>query len=299
MTGRTANFLLLLAGALWGAGYVGQSTAMTDIGPMTFVGLRFMIAAPLIAPLAFVEIARAEHKLPPIAYLHFFNTGMILCLVLGLQQFGLLTTTVTNSGVLTGLYVVLTPFIALLLFRQKPHFILWPSVLMTFCGIFLLSGAALSNFTQGDFLTFLCAIASAFQLIFVGRYAARYQRPMTFCFVQFSAIAIVATMIGVAFEPISIAKINLALPEILYVGIFSTAVTFTIQAVAQRYTTAPQAAIFMSTEVLFAALFAAIIVGERIEFIGYLGGFLIFLAIIMTETIPHMDIKFLKKFSRS
>lgn len=299
MTSRSANLLLLLAGAFWGMAFVAQSTAMSDVGPMIFVGLRFIIAAILLAPMALIEIKRTSQKLPNIAYWHFFVTGMLLYLVLALQQVGLLTTTVTNSGVLTGLYVVITPIISLLLFRELPHLIVWPCVMMTFGGIFLLSGGNLTSLTQGDILTILCAIASAFQLIFVGRYAAKYKRPMTFCFVQFSAIAIVGTCIGLLFDPISLDIIAPALPEILFTGIFASAVTFTIQAVAQRYTTAPQAAIFMSTEVLFAALFAVIFLGEHIGLIGYLGGFLIFIAMVMTQTIPFMNFNFMRKFSRS
>lgn len=299
MTSRTANLLLLLAGAFWGMAFVAQSTAMSNVGPMIFVGLRFVIAAILLAPLAVFEMRQATKKLPPIAYFHFISTGMILYLVLALQQVGLLTTTVTNSGVLTGLYVVITPIISLLLFGQRPHIIVWPCVMMTFGGIFLLSGGALTTLTQGDILTILCAIASAFQLIFVGRYASKYKRPMTFCFVQFSAIALVGTSIGLIFDPFSWDIIMPALPEILFTGIFASAVTFTIQAVAQRYTTAPQAAIFMSTEVLFAAFFAVIILGEHIAFIGYFGGLLIFIAMILTQTIPYMNINFMRKYSRS
>lgn len=289
MSSRVANMLLLLAGAIWGMAFVAQSTAMDDVGPMIFVGLRFVIASLLLAPLAVFEARKAKKKLPKIAYFHFVLTGMMLYAALALQQVGLLSTTVTNSGVLTGLYVILTPIIALLLFRQKPHFIVWPAVILTFLGIILLSGGALTSFTDGDFLTILCAVASAFQLIFVGKYAVQYQRPMTFCFVQFGAIALVGTGIGLIFDPFSLDIIKPALPEILYVGIFSSAVTFTLQAVAQRYTTAPQAAIFMSTEVLFAALFAAIFLSERVALIGYFGCLIIFVAMVLTETVPYMN----------
>ncbi len=299
MTRRNANLLLLLAGAVWGMGFIAQTTAMDDIAPYTFVGARFIIASLVLIPFAMWETKRAELALPRIAYLQFVMIGFVLFLAMGLQQVGLLTTTVTNSGVLTGLYVIFVPILALLLYRTIPHFIVWPSVILTFTGIYMLSGGALTSLSYGDVLTIACAACNALQMVFIARYAIKYNRPMTFSFLQFLSIAVFGTLVAITTEQISIAPLMNALPEILYAGILSSALAFTIQAVAQRYTTAPQAAIFMSTEVLFAALFGAIFLGERIAFIGYMGGLLIFIAMILTETVPFMNFKSSKKLSRS
>jgi drug/metabolite transporter (DMT)-like permease len=293
MTRRNANLLLLLAGAVWGMGFIAQSTAMDDIGPYTFVGARFVIASIVLLPLAIYESKRATRKLPVIAYLQFIVIGAVLFAAMALQQVGLLTTTVTNSGVLTGLYVVIVPILALLIFREIPHYIIWPSVVLTFAGIFLLSGGHLSALTKGDILTIMCAVGNALQVILITRYVIKYARPLTFSFMQFATIAILGSISGLGFETTEMTSLLPALPEILYAGIFSSALAFTIQAVAQRYTTAPQTAIFMSSEVLFAALFGAILLGERIPAIGYLGGLLIFTAMILTETIPHIKRKVL------
>ncbi len=299
MTRRSANLLLLLAGAVWGMGFIAQTTAMDDIAPYTFVGARFVIASLVLIPFAVWETKRSEIALPRIAYFQFVMIGFVLFLAMGLQQVGLLTTTVTNSGVLTGLYVIFVPILALLLYRMIPHFIVWPSVILTFAGIYLLSGGALTSLTYGDILTISCAACNALQMVFIARYAIKYNRPMTFSFLQFLSIAVFGCLVAGATEQISFAPLMNALPEILYAGVFSSALAFTIQAVAQRYTTAPQAAIFMSTEVLFAALFGAIFLGERIAFIGYLGGLLIFIAMILTETVPFMKFKSSRKLSRS
>lgn len=293
MTRRNANLLLLLAGAVWGMGFIAQSTAMDDIGPYTFVGARFVIASVVLLPFALFEIKRATQKLPKIAYLQFILIGAVLFVAMALQQVGLLTTTVTNSGVLTGLYVVIVPILALLLFREVPHYVIWPSVITTFIGIFLLSGGQLSTLTDGDILTIICAGGNALHLILISRYVIKHGRPLTFCFIQFTTIAILGSLAGFEIETTNISALLPALPEILYAGIFSSALAFTIQAVAQRYTTAPQTAIFMSSEVLFAALFGAIFLGERIPTIGYLGGLLIFCAMVLTETIPHIKRKVL------
>lgn len=291
MTPRNANFFLLLAGAVWGMGFIAQSTAMDDIGPYTFVGARFIIASIVLLPLAFFENKRATQKLPVIAYLQFIIIGAVLFAAMALQQVGLLTTTVTNSGVLTGLYVVIVPILALLLFRDIPHFIIWPGVILTFVGIFLLSGGQLSALTDGDILTIMCAVGNALHLVLISKYIIKYGRPLTFCFIQFATIATFGCLAGLELENTTINALLPAVPEILYAGVFSSALAFTIQAVAQKYTTAPQAAIFMSSEVLFAALFGALFLGERIPTIGYLGGLLIFSAMILTETIPHIKRK--------
>lgn len=291
MTRRNANLLLLLAGAVWGMGFIAQSTAMDDVGPYTFVSARFVIASIVLLPFALFESKNATQKLPAIAYLQFIIIGAVLFAAMAFQQVGLLTTSVTNSGVLTGLYVVIVPILALFLFREIPHYIIWPSVALTFIGIFLLSGGQLSTLTDGDILTIMCAMANALQVILIARYATKYGHPLTFSFIQFTIIAILGSMAGFTFESPDTSGLLPALPEILYAGVFSSALAFTIQAIAQRYTTAPQTAIFMSSEVLFAALFGAIFLGERIPTIGYLGGLLIFCAMILTETIPHIKRK--------
>lgn len=299
MTRRKANLLLLLAGAVWGMGFIAQSNAMNDIEPYTFVGARFIIASLVLLPFSIWETRKAATPLPKIAYLQFVIIGFMLFLAMGLQQVGLLTTTVTNSGVLTGLYVIFVPILALVLFQQKPHLIVWPGVAITFTGIYLLSGGAINKLSYGDILTIACAAATALQVVFLARYAIKYNRPMTFSFIQFTAIAVFACLVATTTEQVSVAPLLNALPEILYAGVFSSALAFTIQAVAQRYTTAPQAAIFMSTEVLFAALFGAIFLGERIAIIGYFGGLLIFIAMVLTETVPYMKLKLNEKYSRS
>jgi drug/metabolite transporter (DMT)-like permease len=199
---------------------------------------------------------------------------------------GLTITTVTNSGFLTGLYVVFVPFISLLALGQKPHPVIWPAVLMTFAGISMLAGGSLSALNHGDLLTIGCAAMYAVQVILVGRYVEPSGRPLTLSFVQFALAAVLGLAIGLAREPFVVGEIIAALPEILFAGVMATGLAFTLQVIGQRYTTAPQAAIFLSTESLFAALFGALFLSERIPAIGYAGGLLIFLAILLAEIGP-------------
>lgn len=286
MPRHLANLLLLLAGAIWGMGFVAQSTAMEDIGPFLFVGLRFLVAALLLAPFAILESRRAAE---PVSVSHrrgFVLIGLSLFLAMALQQFGLTITTVTNSGFLTGLYVVFVPFISLLVLRQRPHPVIWPAVLMTFTGIWLLAGGSIAALNAGDHLTIGSAFMWAVQVILVGRYVGPSGRPLTLSFVQFALAAALGLGFGLATEPFDLASVAAALPEILFAGIVATGLAFTFQVIGQRYTTAPQAAIFLSTESLFAALFGAVLLGERVPVLGYAGGLLIFLAILLAELGP-------------
>ncbi len=288
MTRVRANLLLLSAGAIWGMGFVAQSTAMAAIGPFLFIGLRFTAATVAMLPFAVIESRRAVEPLNSSDWNAFVFIGVLLFLGMAAQQVGLLTTTVTNSGFLTGLYVVFTPILLVVLFRQWPHRIIWPAAFMALCGIWLLSGAKAAGFRIGDALTIICAVFWALQLIFIARHAVSTGRPVTLAVAQFAVCSVCGIGIAIALEPITGQAIIRAMPEILYAGIFSGGIAFTLQAIGQRHTTAAQAAIFLSSEAVFAAFFGAIFLDERLSSWGLLGCALIFTAIMAVELIPML-----------
>ena len=288
MPRHLANLLLLSAGAIWGAGFVAQSTAMDNIGPFLFIGLRFLVASVVLAPFAWMEARKADRPVSPVHLRGFALIGLVLFLGMALQQVGLTITTVTNSGFLTGLYVVFVPFITLLALRQPPHPVIWPAVMMTFAGIWMLAGGSLADLNNGDLLTIGCAAMWALQVILVGRFVGPSGRPLTLSFVQFSLAGVLGLGVGLSTESFALASVIATLPEILFAGVIATGLAFTLQVIGQRYTTAPQAAIFLSTESLFAALFGALILGEQIPVLGYAGGLLIFLAILLAELGPML-----------
>lgn len=287
MSRARANLLLLIAGALWGMGFVAQSTAMDKLGPLTFVALRFAAAT-----LAMLPFALREHRAgPPLGrrdWLRFAGIGVLLFGGMIAQQTGLITTSVTNSGFLTGTYVVMVPFLAVLIYRQWPHPAVWPGAALTLAGIWLLSGGTIATLTVGDWLTLLCALFWALQVLFIARFAADTGRPVTLAVAQFAVCGALALAGAAAFETFDTAAIAAAAPEILYAGIFSGGIAFTLQVIGQRYTTAPQAAIFLSTEAVFAALFGAIFLHERLPPSGLLGCALIFVAILVVELLPQL-----------
>ncbi|WP_152046027.1 DMT family transporter [Aureimonas psammosilenae] len=286
MTRIQANLLLLLTGAVWGMGFVAQSSAMSAIGPWTYTAARFVLAAATLAPLALWEMRRAARPLDRADFIGFALCGSMLFAGSILQQFGILTTTVTNSGFLTGLYVVMTPAVALLLFRRKPHWIVWPASLLSLFGLLLAAGGRLDAIGRGDWLTIVAAAGFALQIVLVGAFASRSGRVLTLSFVQFAVSAFLATVGTAAFETVDPAAVSLVWKQILYGGCISAGLAFTLQTVGQRWTTAPQAAIFLSSEAVFAALFGAIFLGERITPIGYGGCALIFCAMLAVELVP-------------
>jgi drug/metabolite transporter (DMT)-like permease len=281
-----ANLLLLFVAAIWGAGFVAQTTAMDTIGPALFVGLRFMIASLVALPLAIIEHRKATTPLRRPHMLAFVFIGMALfggCIT---QQYGLLTTTVTNSGFLTALYVVFVPVLSLLVFRRLPHWVIWPASLLSLAGIFLLNGARLDGLSSGDTLTIVCALFYAVQVLVIGMVVTTSGRPMLLCFVQFMVCTLLGLSLAFGSEPVEITSIVSAGQEIIFAGLLSSGLAFILQVVGQRFTTAPQAAIFLSTESLFAAIFGAVMLGESIGLIGYIGCALIFASLMLVELLP-------------
>ena len=288
MTRARANLLLLLAGAIWGMGFVAQSSAMAHVGPWAFNAVKFALAALAVAPFAWRETRGAASPMTTGDLAGFGFIGVLLFLAAILQQIGIVTTSVTNTGFLTGLYVVFTPFFGVLLMRNRPHWIVWPAALLAFAGIVLVGGGSLGSLSSGDFLVIACAVFWSLQIVYITRFAQGSGRPLTLSLVQFSVAALLSAVGAVTLETTSLEALGNAWIEIVYGGVFSIGLAFSLQTIGQRYTTAPQAAIFLSSEALFAALFAALFVGERIAAIGLVGCACIFAAMLAVELVPML-----------
>lgn len=288
MSQTSANFLLLLAGALWGLGFIAQSTAMDSLGPLTFVGFRFALAALCVLPWMLhenkgkVPLSRQDKGL-------MFIIGLLMFGGLATQQIALVELPVSNSGFLTALYVVFTPLFALFFFRDTVHWSIWPAVVLSLLGIWLLSGGtAIQNLSTGEWLTILCAAFWALQMCLVSRSVGKLNRPILVAFVQFSCCALFGTIWGLSIEPITWEGLKATLPEIIYGGTVSGGFCFTILIIAQKYTGASIASLLLSTEALFAALFATLILSERLSAIQIIGAVLIFAAVLLVQFLPNL-----------
>jgi drug/metabolite transporter (DMT)-like permease len=281
-----ATSLLLLTTLLWGFAFVAQKTAMADLGPLTFQGVRFLIGSLFIAPLAIREWRRVRPRLSRRDLMQIALLCASFFIASTLQQVGLMMTTATNGGFLTSLYVLFVPLLALAFMRRLPHPVVWVCMPMAIIGVFLLGGGHLEAFTLGDLLILACALGWAVQVLILGDIARSTGLPVTVSVLCFVSSALLSAVWAVPFERADLHGFAGAWVELAYSGILSTAVAFTLQAIAQQYLPPANAAIVLSSESLFAALGGALLLGERLPPIGYFGAVLIFVAILLVETVP-------------
>jgi len=290
MTRLTANSLLLIAAAIWGSAFVAQSTAMDDMGPLMFTGLRFLIAAAVVAPFAWRE--RQQRRDLPLTARHmrtFFLIGIVFFFGIVIQQYGLLVTTVTNAAFLTALYVVLVPLLGFVAFREKPHPVLLPAAFVALFGIWLLGGGGLDALNWGDGAMVVCAFFWALHVGLIGRIGASSGRPLALAFAQFLVVGCIGFGAGLIVEGITLAALEGAAFELFYTAVLSGGLAFTLQVVAQRWTQAADAAILLSSEALFGALAGALLLGERLDALGLTGCALIFFAILAVQLVPMIE----------
>ena len=291
MTRIQANLLLTLIAMIWGSAFVAQAHGMESIGPMMFTGIRFLIGALVVLPL----IVR-ERRTPGATVLRggdglkIMGLGALLTTGAALQQIGIQYTTVTNAGFLTALYVPLVPLLGWLLLRHLPHWSVWPGALACLVGAFLLSGAHQLDIGLGDAWVIASALPWAVHVLLVGRVADRMNAPFTVAGGQFLFCGVVALAWALCFESWSWAGIHAAAGPILYTGVLSVGIAFTGQVVAQRYAHAADAAIILSSETLFAAVFGYLMMGDRLDAAGLLGCALILGAMLLIQLLPMLRV---------
>lgn len=286
--------LLLLAALIWGSAFVGQSLGMADVGPLTFTAVRFVLGALVVLPLAW----REQRSLRSAGYRTGRGDagwigllGLLLCTGVVLQQIGLVSTSVTNAGFLTALYVPLVPVLAWVLHRQLPHWTVWPAALGCLAGTWLLTGAALQWPVGGDLWVLASALPWAFHVVLVGRIANRLRGAYTLACGQFLVCALVSGAMGIVLEPISAEGLRKAAGAIAYTGILSVGVGFTLQVVGQRHAHPADAAIILSTETVFAALFGAWLMGDRLGTAGLAGAVLILACVLAVQVLPMLTLR--------
>ena len=288
MSRTTANLLILVGAAIWGAAFVPQQTAMRSLSPMWFVALRFLLSMVVTAPLLWVEQARSPERLSRRSWgLVAAVSGVFLGASL-LQQYSLLTTSVTNSGFLTSLYILFTPFVAMMLTHERPGFGVWPAAGLGLIGAWLLAGGGDigSVLVIGDLLVTGAAVLWAVQIVLIGMAMRHFNRPLLLVMAQYSMIAVVAGAWAIVHDPISWEQIRAAAPQILYAGVISGGVGYTLQALAQRHTRASDAAIIFSAEAPFAALFGVWLLGDRLTGGQWAGTAAIFAAVVAVQLWP-------------
>lgn len=282
----SATFVLIIATMFWGFAFIAQKSAMDHMGPFTFIGARYLLGGLVVLPLALSEYRRVNKRLTKKQWLTLGFLSLNFIAGSYLQQKGLIQTTVTNGGFLTGFYVFFVPLILMLVFRTMPHPIVWVCAPLALTGLYLLNGASLDQINKGDLLIITSAVFWGMHVLLLGFLSRDTGLPIFVSAISFLAAGLISELGSFAFEAPTLAAISAGWIQIAYAGIFSTAIAFTLQAVGQIHVPPANAAIILSGEALFAALGAAVVLGERLPTLGYMGAGLIFLAIILVETVP-------------
>ncbi len=284
-----ADIALLAAAAVWGIAFVFQKSAMDDIGPLAFIASRGAVAALALSALAMREGSRPGAGPASAGFWGIAIAGGVAFFVAAwLQQAGIRTATVTNTGFLTALYVVITPFIAWTWNRIRPSPAVWPAVILSALGTWLLGGGALGALSDGDKLVAASAFFWALHVVVTGR-ASPFKRPVAYTAVQFAVVSALAAIGSLLLERTTLDGLWAAAPEIAYVGLLSSALTFTLLTVALQYTPPAEAAVIVSLETVFAALAAYWLLGERLGALGWAGAALIMGAVLLLQLWPILS----------
>lgn len=257
--------LLLLTALIWGVAFVAQRAGMQDVGPFTYNAVRFALGAVSLLPLVLLRgrkvptVPDARPVRPLVAGL---VAGVVLTFGASLQQVGIVTTTAGKAGFITGLYVILVPLSGLL-WGQRAGAGAWVGAALSIAGLALLSITDTLTIQRGDLIVLVGAFFWAAHVQVVGIFSPRTD-PLRMACVQFAVCSFASAAVAVAMEHPSVAGITSAAGPILYGGVLSVGIAYTLQVVAQRSAPPAHAAILLSLESVFAALGGSLLLGERL-----------------------------------
>ena len=291
MTRMRADLLLLLVAFIWGTSFIAQKQANESMGPLSFVGARFLLSWIAVAPLAFHEHSKKDRSRMNKGDLGLAGfIGLCIFVGAGLQQIGLVTTTATNGGFLTALYVIFVPLIVWMITGTRARLVVLIACIVSVTGAWLLTEKGqLQRWTSGDTLVLTADVAWAAAISLIPIFQSRVDRPFFLAFAQYGVAAVLGLIGGLGFEPLSNEGLALALPSVLYAGFCSGGIAYTLQIFAQKYTPPAEAALIMSLESVFAAMSGAVLLSERLTGLAVLGCALILLGVILAEAGPAMQ----------
>lgn len=288
-----ANILLLLTAAIWGLAFVAQKVGAEHVGAFTYNGIRFALGSISLIPLIlFLNKKKGENeetknndrdslKLTVKAGI---IAGCALFIATSLQQMGVMGTTAGKAGFITGLYMVIVPILGLFL-KQKVNKSTWIGIVIAIIGLYLLSINEDFSISNGDLLVLIGSVGWAIHILLIDNFTKKID-PLKLSSIQFATCSILSLVMAIIFEDINMVGISGAMVSILYGGLLSVGVAYTLQVVAQKNAKPSHAAILLSMESVFGALGGAMFLGERIGARGLVGCILIFIAIIISQLKP-------------
>lgn len=279
--------LLLLTALIWGVAFVAQRVGMDSVGPFTYNAVRFALGSLALVPLVLIRRRGAAGPpaaagVKPVGALRAgLIAGAILIFGASLQQMGLVYTSAGKAGFITGLYVVLVPLSGLL-WRQRAGWSAWTGAVLCLVGLFFLSVTSSFTLERGDLLVLIGSLFWAAHVQVVGWLSPRTD-PVRLAAVQFAVCSLASAGGALLFETPNAGSILAGAVPILYGGLLSVGVAYTLQVVAQRHAPPAHAAILLSLESVFAALGGGILLGERLGARETLGCALMFAGMIVSQ----------------
>jgi len=283
-----SDMLLFLASFIWGLGFVAQRVGMDFVGPFTFNSIRFALGSLVLVPLILLKkktlvscndirpINRLKMKLLSGAL-----AGLVLFAAASFQQMGLVYTTAGNAGFITGLYVVIVPILGLT-FRQHTNTGTWIGTFLAAAGLYLLCVTEKLTVSLGDFLVLVGAFLWAGHVLIIGWLSPKIE-PLKLACIQFAVCSVLSFMVAVAVEIITLQGVYHAAIPILYGGLISVGIAYTLQVVAQQNTHPAHAAILLSFEAVFAATGGWLILNETLTTRGMLGCALMLSGMLLSQ----------------
>ncbi len=287
-------FCALITTFIWGTAFIAQDTGMDNIGPLTFNSSRFLVGFLTILPFAIlIEKNKIKKEIKNntklfIKYLIFM--GVSLFLGTFLQQAALQYTNIANAAFFTVFYVPFVPIILFIIYKEKVHWSIWPSIALCIVGVYLLTDFSDAEIMLGDTLVIICSIFWALHIIFAGKFMQNFNIPMFYATLQAAFVFLLSIFFALIFEEVILSNILLELSSILYAGVLSGGVAFTLQMYAQKNIEEAPAAIIYSLEGVFAAVAGWIILDQFLKFNNIIGCILILFAVILSQILPTSKI---------
>ncbi len=284
-----ANILLFIAAAIWGFGFVAQRAGMEYVGPFTFNAVRFALGAITLIPILLLknksfswkENIQSQSNKNVLIY-GSIAAGFSLFAATSLQQNGIVFTTAGKAGFITGLYVIIVPLLGLT-WREKTHFGTWIGAVLAVFGLYMISMNQAMKVLLGDSLVLGGAFFWAIHVHVIGRFSTKIH-PIQLAFIQFAFASILSLVCALMFETIVITSIIAAWKSIVFAGVFSVGVAFTLQVIAQQEAHSAHAALILSLESVFAVIGGWLILHEGLSLRGIIGCTLMLTGMLLSRS---------------
>ncbi|MDO5828897.1 MAG: DMT family transporter [Methanocorpusculum sp.] len=284
---------LTLTSLIWGIAFVAQSVGMDYVGPWTFNCVRAVLAAVFLIPVAIITTKLSEKNndtdTSDAAKKDRFRYTVIAGILSGLclssaslfQQYGIIETSVGKAGFITALYIIIVPFLSIFL-KKKIGLNQWISALIAVAGFYIMSISGLEKINHGDLLLLVCAFLFSAQILVIDHFVDRIN-PVAMSCVQFFVAAIVCSIGMFALEAPTFDSLMQAKIPILYAGIMSSGVAYTLQIIGQKNLPPTPASLLMSLESVFSALAGFVILHQLLSAKEILGCVLVFAGVIISQ----------------